>query len=93
LTNAQVYGRPCAADGDCPPSPQQPEGGQCVDVGGGARYCEYINPLMSENPYYSERIPRSDSGLIYLAGIVGVPWQDLATPETLEDPTALTLLS
>ena len=93
LTNAQVYGRPCGADGDCPPSPQQPEGGQCADVGGGARYCEYTNPLFSGNAYFPDLAPRYDSQHVFLAGIVGVPWQDLATPETLEDPTALTLLS
>ncbi len=92
LTNPQVYGRPCAADADCPANPQAPGGGQCVDVGGGNRYCRYTNPLMSENQYYTDLIPRSGSELIYFAGIVGVPWQDIATAETLTDPNNLELI-
>jgi hypothetical protein len=61
------------------------------------------NPLMSPVndpdtgapvPAYQNLVPRSDSSLIYLAGIVGVPWQDLATSDTL-DPASpnLTLMS
>ncbi|HOU89701.1 MAG TPA: hypothetical protein PLU22_01585, partial [Polyangiaceae bacterium] len=92
LKSPQVYGRPCGSDAECPPSPQQPEGGQCVDVGGGNRYCRYTNPLMSPNPYYSDLVPRSRHELIYFAGIVGVPWQDIATTETLTDPNNLELL-
>jgi hypothetical protein len=34
-----------------------------------------------------------DPSLIVLGGIVGVPWQDLATPETLEEPRRLDYLS
>jgi hypothetical protein len=30
---------------------------------------------------------------VFLVGIVGVPWQDIATEETLDDPTALEYLS
>jgi len=92
LTSSQVFGRACEADADCPPSPQQPEGGECVDVGGGDRYCRYTNPLRSENPYYPDRFPRSSSELVYLTSIVGVPWQDLATAETLTDPDELALV-
>ena len=92
LKSPQVYGRPCGSDAECPASPQQPEGGKCVDVGGGSRYCRYTNPLMSPNPYYSDLVPRSGYELIYFAGIVGVPWQDIATTETLTDPSNLELL-
>jgi hypothetical protein len=51
------------------------------------------NPLMSyvnepdtgvPVPAYQDLMPRSDSSLVYLAGIVGVPWQDLATQDTLD---------
>jgi len=43
-----------------------------------------------QNPLFaSGRDPR----LVFLVGIVGVPWQDLATDSTLADPTALALLS
>ncbi len=42
------------------------------------------------NPLFSEgRDPR----LVFLTGIVGVPWQNLATAESLNDPNALTLLT
>jgi hypothetical protein len=34
-----------------------------------------------------------DGAQIFLAGIVGVPWQDLATPETLTDPARLEYLT
>jgi hypothetical protein len=51
------------------------------------------NPLMSlvndpttgqPIPQYAGLLPRNDSSLIYLAGIIGVPWQDLATQDTLD---------
>lgn len=92
LQNSLVYGRACEADADCPSSPQQPDGGQCVDVGDRGRHCQYTNPLVSENPYYPDRFPRSSSERIYLTGIVGVPWQDLATAETLTEPDELALV-
>ncbi len=92
LTNSEVYGRSCEGDEDCPPSPQQPEGGSCVEVGGGLRYCRYTNPLMSDNPFYPDQIPRSGSEVVFLTGIVGVPWQDVATAETLTDPDHLELI-
>ncbi|HKO51461.1 MAG TPA: hypothetical protein VJV79_27320, partial [Polyangiaceae bacterium] len=34
-----------------------------------------------------------DTSLVFLAGIVGVPWQDIATKESLTDPAALTYLT
>ena len=34
-----------------------------------------------------------DPALVYAAGIVGVPWQDIATAETLNDPNKLSYLS
>jgi len=36
---------------------------------------------------------RRDPSLVFLAGIVGVPWQDLATAETLKDPNSLKYLT
>ncbi len=92
LRSPVVYGRACGGDGECLPSPQQPRGGRCVEVGGGARYCQYTNPLMSDNPFYPDLVARSGSELIFFAGIVGVPWQDIATPETLTDPNNLEFL-
>lgn len=59
-----------------------------------SRYVEALTrPLVSrrsdgmlvENPLF-QSVPgkaRRDRGMIYLAGIVGVPWQDIATPESL----------
>jgi len=37
------------------------------------------NPLFAPAP----GVPRRDKGLVYLAGIVGVPWQDIADPKSL----------
>lgn len=53
------------------------------------------NPV--RNPLYSNlsgglAFDRDPSQVI-LAGIVGVPWQDIATPETLTDPTRLEYLN
>ena len=93
LRDSLVYGRPCAADADCPGSPQQPDGGTCVEVGGGARYCQFDNPLFSASAVYPDVTPRPDSSRVFLAGIVGVPWQDLATEATLTSATDLELLS
>ena len=49
------------------------------------------------NPLYSDlqagtAIAR-DVSLVFLAGIIGVPWQDLATADTLGDPNRLTYLT
>ncbi len=92
LQNPLVYGRACVTDADCPGSPQQPHGGRCTEVGGGATYCQYDNPLMSDNAYYPHLVPRSGSDLVFLTGIVGVPWQDVATAESLTDPNDLEFL-
>jgi hypothetical protein len=38
------------------------------------------------NPLYTpgmDGTPAREQGLVFLAGIIGVPWQDIATPETL----------
>ncbi len=44
-----------------------------------------VNPLFSENEqFYPDLVPRLDSSLIFLAGIVGVPWQDIATDDSLD---------
>jgi hypothetical protein len=49
------------------------------------------------NPLYSnlsgEAAFARDPSQVYLSGIVGIPWQDLATPETLSDPTRLEYLT
>ena len=34
-----------------------------------------------------------DSAQVFLAGILGVPWQDIATPATLKDPARLEYLT
>jgi len=48
------------------------------------------------NPLYdsagSQKAPR-DPSLVFLAGIVGVPWQDIADDASLADPKALTYLT
>jgi hypothetical protein len=48
------------------------------------------------NPLYRDAsgnaLPRTPD-LVFLAGIVGVPWQDIATPETLGDPQRLEYMS
>ena len=48
------------------------------------------NPLYS--PGSSGKPPR-DPSLVFLAGIVGVPWQDIATADSLASPTTLTYLT
>jgi len=48
------------------------------------------NPLF--DPAGSDKAPR-DPSLVFLAGIVGVPWQDIADDASLKDPTALTYLT
>jgi hypothetical protein len=49
------------------------------------------NPLYSpsKNPAYAKLVPRTDPSLVYLAGVVGVPWQSIATADTLEEPEKL----
>ncbi len=47
------------------------------------------NPLF--DPGQSGLAPR-DPSAVFLAGIVGVPWQDLATADSLTSPTSLTYL-
>ncbi len=43
------------------------------------------NPLFAENEqYYPNLVPRLDGSLVFLAGIVGVPWQDVATDDSLD---------
>jgi hypothetical protein len=62
-----------------------------------------INPLFAPGPLGE---PGREKGLVFLAGIVGVPWQDIATdgnvpvaegkptpPNSLTDPTALVYLT
>ncbi|HWP04901.1 MAG TPA: hypothetical protein VNN72_04130 [Polyangiaceae bacterium] len=48
------------------------------------------------NPIYGTgtpgEVPR-DSGLVFFAGIVGVPWQDIATEDSIKSPNQLTYLS
>ena len=47
------------------------------------------------NPLYTgsaDKAPR-DPSLVFLAGIVGVPWQDIADDASLTDPKALTYLT
>jgi hypothetical protein len=61
------------------------------------------NPLMSlvndpttgqPVPQYAGLSPRSDSSKIFLVGIIGVPWQDLATRDTLDSASPnLTLMN
>jgi hypothetical protein len=46
-----------------------------------------------DNPLYSDlsgqNLPSRKQSLVFLAGIVGVPWQDIATKDTLNDPMNL----
>jgi len=48
------------------------------------------NPIFQGN---GEEAPPRDPRLVFLAGIVGVPWQDIATPESLEAPRSLRYLT
>jgi hypothetical protein len=48
------------------------------------------NPLY--DPGNSGKPPR-DPSLVFLAGIIGVPWQDISTADSLGSPTALTYLT
>jgi hypothetical protein len=48
------------------------------------------NPLYASNPNYPDLEPRGNSSLVFLAGIVGVPWQDIVSDDSLNPnvPTA-----
>jgi hypothetical protein len=55
---------------------------------------QLIEPRMDgnsvQNPLYTpgaDGTPARDPSMVYLAGIVGVPWQDLATPDALAGGT------
>jgi len=54
------------------------------------------NGRVITNPLYdasgSDKAPR-DPSLVFLAGIVGVPWQDIADDASLSDPAGLTYLT
>jgi hypothetical protein len=49
------------------------------------------NPIFTSTP--GSGVPPRDDDLVFLAGIVGVPWQDLATSDSLTSPTELTYLT
>jgi hypothetical protein len=51
------------------------------------------NPLFAESSVYPTLVPRMDSSLVFLAGIVGVPWQDIVTDESLGDPKKIEYLT
>ncbi len=67
--------------------------------------CQYQDPHASGyrvcNPLYVRDLNAPDEcetgsrdpALIYFAGVVGVPWQDIATDDTLHDPTRLEYLT
>jgi hypothetical protein len=48
---------------------------------------ETPNPLLTDTN--GGTAPPRDPGVVFLIGIVGVPWQDIATRESLNDPTRL----
>lgn len=50
---------------------------------------------MVPNPLFQapEGIAPRDRSLVFLAGIIGVPWQDIATEESLADPNKLVFLT
>src|SRR5690606_13665243 len=55
---------------------------RCDDAGG----CPIVpNPLFSPREASEPRDPSH----VFLAGIVGVPWQDIATEASLDDPERL----
>ncbi|HEY3493118.1 MAG TPA: hypothetical protein VGK73_00475 [Polyangiaceae bacterium] len=59
----------------------------------------FIDPRLDgnlvPNPLFepSGTLPGRAKDMVYLAGIIGVPWQDLATSESLSDPRRLDYLS
>ncbi len=88
LKEQTVPGRACGSDVDCPSYDPSQVAGRCI-----SGRCEYINPLFSENlEHYADLVPRQDAGLVFLAGIVGVPWQDIATEASLQQPDTLEYL-
>jgi hypothetical protein len=91
LKISTVLGRDCTQDADCPGNHPSQVAGTCLDLGG-VKKCEYINPLNAMNPNYPTLVPRPDSSLVFLAGIVGVPWQDISTEASLQDPNVLEYL-
>src|SRR3970282_2144407 len=53
----------------------------------------YVNALPLSTDLTGGGKPTPSDALVFLEAIVGVPWQDLATPATLNDPSALEYLS
>jgi len=51
------------------------------------------NPLFAPSNVYPGLSPRVGSSRVFLAGILGVPWQDIATDASLADPASLEFLS
>jgi hypothetical protein len=45
------------------------------------------NPLYAPNPDYPDLEPRANASLVFVAGIVGVPWQDIASEPSLDTNT------
>lgn len=57
-------------------------------------YCEGGSCPKVENPLFPEvGGKRRSASMVFMLGIVGVPWQDLATSGTLTHPTALTYMT
>ena len=50
------------------------------------------NPLYASSSAYPDLAPRVGSSRVFFAGIVGVPWQDIATDATLNAPQLLEFL-
>jgi hypothetical protein len=48
------------------------------------------NPIMAAGPNGE---PGREEGLVFFAGIVGVPWQDIATADSLSSPRGLTYMT
>jgi hypothetical protein len=50
---------------------------------------------MVQNPLYTPKgdKPARDKSLVFLAGLIGVPWQDVATDDTRDDARALTYMT
>jgi hypothetical protein len=70
-----------------------PVGCQFDDPNGpGYRVCNPLHVKDLNDPASCETGTR-DPALIYIAGIVGVPWQDIATDDTLNDPAKLKYMS
>ena len=86
-----VLGRECESDEDCPAHHSSQHAGSCLEVGT-TRRCEYLNPLNAPNPTYPHLMPRVDASRVFLLGLVGVPWQDVASETSLSDPERLELL-